>query len=118
MAFRDHSPQPDPLADPGLVDLTAHVDFTSLAAAATDERFEAAPTVSQAEALTVLGLPEAMRAAEGRAHEDVARFAEERRAAATLTDMEGLGRIRVLALAKSAPLEGLRCLRSIEEAYG
>ena len=118
MAFRDHSPQPDPLATPGQLDLTAHVDFTSLASAATDAGLEAAPTVSQAEALTVLGLPEAMQAAEQRAHEDVARFAEERRAAATLTNLEGLGRIRVLALAKDAPLAGLRCLRSIEEAYG
>ncbi len=118
MAFRDHSPQPDPLTSPGLLDLTAHVDFTTLAATATNAGFEAAPTVSQAEALTVLGLPDAMRAAEERAHEDVARFAEERRAAATLTDLEALGRIRVLVLAKDAPLEGLRCLRSIAEAYG
>ena len=118
IAFRDHSPQPDPLATPGLLDLTAHVDFTTLAAAAAAEGFEAAPTVSQAEALTVLGLPEAMRAVEERSHEDVARFADARRAAATLTDLEGLGRIRVLALAKDAPLDGLRCLRSIAEAYG
>ncbi|MDA0351855.1 MAG: SAM-dependent methyltransferase [Chloroflexi bacterium] len=118
MAFRNHSPQPDPLASPGLLDLTAHVDFTTLAAAATDLGFEAAPTVSQAEALTVLGLPAAMQAAEARAHEDVARFAEERRAATALTNMEGLGRIRVLALAKGAPLEGLRCLRSMAEHYG
>lgn len=118
MAFRDHSPQPNPLADPGLIDLTAHIDFTTVAAAAADAGFETAPTVSQAEALTVLGLPEAMQAAAERAHEDVARFAEERRAASTLTDMEGLGRIRVLALAKGASLDGLRCLRSISEAYG
>ena len=118
MAFRDHNPQPNPLADPGLLDLTTHVDFSTLAAAATDAGFEAAPTVSQAEALTVLGLPDAMRAAGQRAHEDVARFAEERRAADTLTDMEDLGRMRVLGLAKGASLDGLRCLRSISEAYG
>ena len=74
--------------------------------------------MSQAEALTVLGLPEAMRAAEGRAAGDVARFGEERRAASTLTNMEGLGRIRVLALARSASLEGLSCLRSMQELYG
>jgi SAM-dependent MidA family methyltransferase len=118
MAFRNHSPQPDPLASPGQLDLTAHIDFTTLTARLAGAGFESAPTVSQAEALTVLGLPEAMRAAEQRAHEDVARFAEERSAAATLTDLEGLGRIRVLAAAKGAPLEGLRCLRSVAEAYG
>ena len=108
MAYRAHSPQPDPLAAPGLVDLTYHVDFTSLAAAAAD--WEAAPTVSQAEALTALGLAEALRVAGARAARDVARYGAERRAAETLTDMGGLGRIRVLALAKDAPLAGLRCL--------
>jgi SAM-dependent MidA family methyltransferase len=118
MAFRDHSPQPNPLAEPGLLDLTAHIDFTSIAAAAVEIGWDAASTVSQAEALTVLGLPEAMRAAEGRAAGDVARFGEERRAASTLTNMEGLGRIRVLALARSASLEGLSCLRSMQELYG
>jgi SAM-dependent MidA family methyltransferase len=117
MAFRGHSPQPDPLAEPGRLDLTAHVDFTTLAAAAGDLDFAAAPTVSQAEALTVLGLPDAIRAAGERAHEDVARFAEERRAAATLTNLEGLGRIRVLVLARDTALEGLDCLRPITGVY-
>ena len=118
MAFRNHSPQPDPLASPGLLDLTAHVDFTSLANALRASGFEVAPTVSQAEALTVLGLPEAMQAAEARGHEDIARYAQERRAAATLTNLEGLGRIRVLATSNDALLEDLRSLRSITEAYG
>jgi SAM-dependent MidA family methyltransferase len=112
MAFRRHSPQPDPLDRPGLTDLTYHVDFTSLAAAA--EGFDAAPLTTQAEALTVLGLADALRAASERASENVQRYAEERRAAETLTDMSGLGRIRVLAMAKDAPLEGLRCLQPLE----
>ncbi len=112
MAFRGHSPQPDPLDRPGLTDLTCHVDFTSLAAAAAG--FEAAPLTTQAEALTVLGLADALRVAGERAASDVQRYAAERRAAETLTDMSGLGRIRVLAMAKGAPLDGLRCLRPLE----
>ena len=116
MAFRRHTPQPDPLLEPGLVDLTAHIDFTSLAIAAGDG-WQAAPLVSQAEALTVLGLPEALRAAEARASADAARYVEERRAAETLTDSTGLGRIRVQVLAKDAPLD-LTCLRSVEAIYG
>ncbi|MGE3960712.1 MAG: class I SAM-dependent methyltransferase [Dehalococcoidia bacterium] len=112
MAFRAHSPQPDPLDRPGLTDLTYHVDFTTLAAAAGG--FDAAPLTTQAEALTVLGLADALRASGERAHQDVQRYAAERRAAETLTDMSGLGRIRVLALAKGAPLDGLRCLRPLE----
>ena len=121
MAFRRHSPQPDPLLDPGRVDLTAHVDFTALAAAA-GESWATAPLVSQAEALTVLGLPEALRAAEARASLDAARYLAERRAAETLTDPAGLGRIRVQVLARapaeSGPLDGLACLRSVEDVYG
>jgi len=118
MAFRNHSPQPDPLSEPGVLDLTAHIDFTSIATAAANVGWDTALTVSQAEALTVLGLPEAMRAAEERAAGDLARFGEERRAAATLTNMEGLGRIRLLALARGTALEGLSCLRSMQELYG
>jgi SAM-dependent MidA family methyltransferase len=111
MAFRRHSPQPDPLAEPGRLDLTVHVDFTSLAAAA--EGFEAAPLVSQAEALMALGLGEALRTASQHAAADAQRFAADRRAAEVLCEPEGLGRIRVLALAKGAPLDGLRCLRPV-----
>ncbi len=111
MAFRRHSPQPDPLAEPGRLDLTAHVDFTSLAAAA--EGFEAAPLTSQAEALMALGLGDALRAASGRASADAQRFAADRRAAEVLCEPEGLGRIRVLALGKHAAVEALRCLRPV-----
>ncbi len=111
MAFRRHSPQPDPLAEPGRLDLTVHVDFTSLAAAA--EGFEAAPLVSQAEALMALGLGDALRTASQRAAADAQRFAADRRAAEVLCEPEGLGRIRVLALAKDAPLDGLRCLTPV-----
>ena len=107
-AFRAHSPQPDPLGAPGLLDLTCHVDFTSLARAAAG--WERAETVSQAEALTVLGIAEALHASAERAARDVARYAADRRAVETLTDMGGLGRMRVLVLAKDAPLAGLRCL--------
>ncbi len=113
MAFRRHSPQPDPLDQPGLTDLTYHVDFTSLARA-TGDGWATAPLVTQAEALTVLGLPDALRAAAGRAADNVQRYAEERRAAETLTDMSGLGRIRLLVMGKHATVEGLRCLQPLE----
>ena len=111
MAFQNHSPQPDPLASPGLLDLTAHVDFTTLAAAA--DGYESAPTVSQAEALVALGVGDALDASRERASADVARFTTDRRAVETLTDIAGLGRIRVLAQAKDAPLDGLLCLRPL-----
>lgn len=110
MAFRNHSPQPDPLAMPGLTDLTAHVDFTSLAATGGAAGLTAAPTVSQAEALVGLGLGEALAAASETAATDAAAYVSARRASEVLLDPAGLGRIRVLAQAKDAPLDGLRCL--------
>lgn len=113
MAFRNHSPQPDPLAMPGLTDLTAHVDLTALANAARAEGFEAAAPTSQAEALVALGIGEALEAARQRADSDFAGFAAARRATETLLDPTGLGRIRVLAMAKNAPIEGLRCLKAM-----
>jgi len=111
MAFRNHSPQPDPLARPGLTDLTYHVDFTSLANAAVESGFESAVPVSQSEALVALGIGEALDASRQRMGEDLAQFASARRAVDILLDPAGLGRIRVLAQAKDAPLDGLRCLR-------
>ena len=120
MAFRSHSPVPDPLSEPGRTDITYHVDLTSLTAAALEsgDGWHAAPSTSQAEALTVLGLPDALRVAESRAAEDALRFLGDRRAAETLTDPTGLGRIRVLALARHADLDGLACLRTVGEVYG
>ena len=110
-AYRRHSPQPDPLALPGETDLTAHADLTSLAAAAAEAGFEAAPPVTQAEALIALGIGEQLEAARARAALDVLAWAEARRAADALLAPDGLGRVRVLAAARGAPLDGLRCLR-------
>jgi SAM-dependent MidA family methyltransferase len=115
MAFREHAPQADPLALPGLTDLTAHVDLGALARALAEEGLEVAPSVAQAEALVALGLGEALDAARERMAADVAAYARERRAAETLVDPASLGRIRVLAAARGAPLDGLRCLRPIWE---
>ena len=113
MAFRDHSPQPDPLAQPGLTDLTAHVDLTSLAAAAAESGFESAPPVSQTEALIALGIGAQLDAARTRAASDLAAYATARAASETLLDPAGLGRVRVVVMGRGAELDGLTCLRGI-----
>jgi SAM-dependent MidA family methyltransferase len=48
----------DPLADPGSADLTAHVDFASLAAAASHAGADVQGPVKQNAFLTALGLPQ------------------------------------------------------------
>ncbi|MBU2958751.1 SAM-dependent methyltransferase [Paracoccus sp. 1_MG-2023] len=54
-ALRDHTPE-DPLANPGLADLTAHVDFAPLAAAALDAGAQVARPIHQGDWLRLLGI--------------------------------------------------------------
>ncbi len=115
IAFRHHSPQPNLLDAAGLTDLTAHVDFTSLAFAGERAGLEVAPLTTQARALIALGLGEAVEAARAGMAEDFRAYAAARRAADTLIEPAGLGRIRVLAMARGARLEGLRCLEGAGE---
>lgn len=113
MAIRNHAPQQDPLACPGLADLTAHADLGALAGALADEGLAVAPAVTQAEALLALGIGEEVADARTRLSADVAAFARLRRSAEVLVDPAGLGRVRVLAAARGAPLAPLRCLRPV-----
>ncbi len=115
MAFRGHSPQPDPLTAPGLTDLTAHVDLTTLARVAEAAGCAVAPPVSQAEALAALGIGETLEAVRARAATDLAAYANARRAVETLLDPTELGRVRVLVASKDAPLD-LRCLTPLASA--
>mgnify|MGYP001431716215 CR=1 FL=1 len=113
MAFKNHNPQQNILANPGRQDLTAHVDFTSLANSALKHDFNRASTVTQAEALTALGLPKIMQLSAARAANDFAKYVSERKAAENLTNLEGLGRTRILALAKNANIRRLIILQPI-----
>ena len=114
MAFRDHSPQPDPLAHPGRTDLTAHVDLTSLTAAAAESGFTAAAPVSQTEALIALGVGDQLESARTRAADDLAAYATARAASDTLLDPAGLGRVRVVMMGRGVEVDGLACLQGIE----
>ena len=116
VAIRNHAYQADPLARPGLADLTAHVDLGALARAFADEGLEVAPTVTQAEALMALGIGEEVVAARSEMAGDVAEFARLRRAAEVLVDPAGLGRVRALVAARQAPLGSLRCLAQAPQA--
>ncbi|GIL02340.1 MAG: ATP synthase subunit beta [Alphaproteobacteria bacterium] len=59
-AVRDHRPA-DPLAEPGLADLTAHVDFEPLRAVAAAAGVQASPVATQGEFLAAMGLAERAR---------------------------------------------------------
>jgi len=86
----------DPLQAPGTADITAHVDFSSLAAAAREAGAEVQGPVKQYAFLTACGLFQRMDAL---ARRHPARAAELRRAADRLTAPEAMGSLfKVLAL--------------------
>ncbi|WP_088282499.1 class I SAM-dependent methyltransferase [Ideonella sp. A 288] len=63
MCHRAHRADPDPLADLGLKDITAHVDFTAVALAAQEAGAEVVGYTSQARFLINCGLPAMLESA-------------------------------------------------------
>lgn len=100
LCFVRHTANHEPLARVGRQDLTAHVDFTTVARAGITAGLRLAGFVSQREWLTALGIHEALRRDTG--EEYFARY----RAITELLESAGLGRVRVLALTRGldAPL--------------
>ncbi|TPG57243.1 class I SAM-dependent methyltransferase [Roseomonas nepalensis] len=98
-AIRGHAAA-DPLADPGTADLTAHVDFAALAAAARAAGAAAHGPVPQGVLLTRLGLHSRAAAL---AASDPGRGARHLEAATRLTAPEAMGRLfKALALCHPA----------------
>ena len=57
MTYRQHSASPDPYQAPGEQDITAHVNFTALAAAAEKNGMQAQPLLTQSQFLMGIGEP-------------------------------------------------------------
>jgi SAM-dependent MidA family methyltransferase len=55
MAYRQHSASPNPYEAPGEQDLTAHVNFTALAAAAAEKGMQVQPLLTQSQFLMGIG---------------------------------------------------------------
>jgi len=55
MAYREHSASPDPYEAPGEQDLTAHVNFTALAAEAEENGMQVQPLLTQSQFLMGIG---------------------------------------------------------------
>ena len=93
LCFYRHTAHENPYIHVGEQDITTHVNFSELVAAAEDEGLRTFGPVSQGSFLHVLGaqsLVEASRA-------EMAEYFARRRALEQLTDSAGLGRVRVLA---------------------
>ena len=66
MCHRAHQSDPNPLADVGEKDITAHVNFSGMALAAQDAGLDVLGYTSQARFLINCGLPELLQAADVR----------------------------------------------------
>jgi SAM-dependent MidA family methyltransferase len=98
MCHRAHRADTDPLADVGIKDITAHVDFTGIALAAQDAGFEVIGYTSQARFLMNCGLLEMLRGADPRTIADAQKL---------LTEHEMGELFKVLALARGCDFEPL-----------
>ena len=107
LCFFQHTTSTDPYARLGRQDITAHLDFTSLARVGTQHGLRLAGFTTQQRFLASLGIREAL--AGGAARLGLEEFLSRRRATEALLDLEGLGRVRVLA--QAAGLEQLPPLR-------
>ncbi len=104
--FAGHRFVPDPLAAPGISDLTASVNFTAIRAAAEGAGLTLAGRGTQREVLLALGIRETtVRPTEAR---EQLRAAGRRSAVEALLDPSGLGGFQVMCFAKDAPTAGFR----------
>ncbi|MFN8558739.1 MAG: SAM-dependent methyltransferase [Dehalococcoidia bacterium] len=98
LCFSRHTAHDNPYVRVGRQDITAHVDFTSVARAGRDAGLTLAGFTNQSAFLTALGIHDATRPPVGRSpgEEYFARY----RATNDLLAPEGLGRVGVLALTR------------------
>ena len=113
MSYRRHSATPNPYAAPGEHDITAHVNFTALAAAAEENGMQVQPLLTQSQFL--MGIGEANQFAD--AFEDC-RLPQERAKVALqlkhLVTPAGMGEsFHVLVAAKNVALERIASLAGL-----
>ena len=106
MTFRNHVPGDNPYERPGETDLTVHIDIDQAREAAQDAGLTPLPALNQAEWLHNLGA--AVLPAVADSNSDTNRYLSARRAAETLTEPAGLGRVAVMGFTRghSGPLPG------------
>jgi SAM-dependent MidA family methyltransferase len=101
LGYRGHRALDDPFDAPGLTDLTAHVDFTALAALAGERGWRTAGPVTQQEFLVGAGLEAELRAMQASPDTDVQDYLRARSAIVRMLDPRHMGRFLVLTLDRS-----------------
>ncbi len=101
LCFYRHTAHENPYIHVGEQDITTHVNFSELSAAAEDAGMQPFGPVSQASFLHELGAQSLVESARS----DMAEYFVRRRALEQLTDSAGLGRVRVLAATRGMSLK-------------
>jgi SAM-dependent MidA family methyltransferase len=118
VTYSEHGPATDPLREPGLVDITAHADWTGVRAALEKQGLATVGPLMQADVLRSLGLrtiderlrkahDEAVAVGDGRT---AVRLLSRRNAIGALANTSGLGGLQVLAAAKDLDVSALSFL--------
>ncbi|MEE9277689.1 MAG: SAM-dependent methyltransferase [Dehalococcoidia bacterium] len=105
LTFHRHRPGDDPFVRVGEQDLSCHVDVDTVRAAAEGAGLRPYATRSQAEFLSATGAASTPPATEGGQGAEMEAYLSRRRGVETLTDPGGLGRIQVMAFARSVEVE-------------
>ena len=103
-AYSGHTVTDDPYGSVGLQDLTAHVDFTRVLEVATASGLSLAGLATQADFLTGNGLGELLVDLQRQPDLAVEEYYRAQAATFRLIDPGGMGRFRVLGLARNAPV--------------
>lgn len=106
-AYAGHTVSDNPFTRVGEQDLTVHVDFNRIIDAAIRAGMSTTPIVSQGHALSRLGLGELLVEMQRDPEMDMAGYYRAQAAVLRLIDPAGLGRFRLVAVAKAASLEPL-----------
>jgi SAM-dependent MidA family methyltransferase len=100
LGYRGHRVETDPFADPGRVDLTAHVDFTAVRSLAEARGFRTVSMTTQSEFLVAAGLEAELQALQATPDLVLADYTRARSGIVRMLDPRHMGRFRVLTLAR------------------
>jgi SAM-dependent MidA family methyltransferase len=101
LGYRGHRVVENPFEDPGLIDLTAHVDFTALERLAAASGFRTVSSTTQSEFLVAAGLEEELRALQSSPDLTLADYTRARSGIVRMLDPRHMGRFRVLVLERA-----------------
>jgi SAM-dependent MidA family methyltransferase len=103
--YAGHTVTDDPFLRVGRQDLTAHIDFSALIRAGETAGMRLAGLTTQGDFLAALGLGQHLVAMQQEPGITMEQYLAAQAAVLRLIDPAGLGRFRVLAMAKDAPIE-------------